>query len=513
MKSRMRGWLALGALAACASTGAGCSCNGTAQPPEKAVTVAAPTPPQPLRVALAGSYVPLHFPRAGQMDGLEADLARLIGQQLGRPVEFINPRSLSLDSVSAIAQGKVDLGLNSISPTEERRRQVDFTQPYVTISYRFAGGESCEELVPDDAAALAGVTGRVAVPKGPALEAAQRALPQATLVPTSSSKLAVAAVQQGEADCALDEDVGLLQALEGTSLRLIGVEAGQSPLAIAVPKGQAATYDAVLRGLQPRLAELMLKWQPGQMKAPIAGLDDAENLGVLCNVLQDEVELREAPEWSASVRESWPCGTVVEILRESEHRTPARQDTSTGYSENFGGQWFQVRVAANGKRGWAYGDDLFKWLRADDPDFPTSRAIDRELIGRKVAGRYAFGLALDQYSPSPEEDGPEMDEDIALPFLYMKGAPFVAPMHLPAHADAMWAHIPDSAQWMFLVLNSAGGSSTPDSISASSMGIVSYKVRMKVGIGYQDGGAKATFTGEFAENTPQVSLTSISRDE
>lgn len=104
MKSRMRGWLALGALAACVSTGAGCSRNGTESPPEKAVPAAAPTPPKPLRVALAGSYVPLHFQRAGQMEGLEADLARLIGQQLGRPVEFINPRSLSLDSVSAIAQ-------------------------------------------------------------------------------------------------------------------------------------------------------------------------------------------------------------------------------------------------------------------------------------------------------------------------------------------------------------------------------------------------------------------------
>lgn len=210
------------------------------------------------------------------------------------------------------------------------------------------------------------MSGRVAVPKGPALEAAQRVLPQATLVPTASSKLAVAAVQQDEADCALDEDVGLLQALEGTSLRLIGVEAGQSPLAIAVPKGQAATYDAVLRELQPRLAELMRQWQPGQMKAPIAGLDDAENLGVLCNVFEREVELREAPEWSASVRESWPCGTVVEILRESEHRTPPRE------GEQFSGLWFQVRVAANGKRGWAYGDELFQWLRADDPDFPTT---------------------------------------------------------------------------------------------------------------------------------------------
>ncbi|MCY1075884.1 substrate-binding periplasmic protein [Archangium lansingense] len=509
MKSRMRGWLALGAMAASVSTSAGCSCNGTAQPPEKVITVAAPTPPKPLRVALAGSYVPLHFPRAGQMEGLEADLARLIGQRLGRPVEFINPRSLSLDSVSAIAQGKVDLGLNSISPTESRRQQVDFTQPYVMISYRFAGGESCDSMVPDDAAGLAEVTGRVAVPKGPALEAAQRVLPQATLIPTTSSKLAVTAVQEDEADCALDEDVGLLQALEGTSLRIVGVEAGQSSLAIAVPKGQAATYDAVLRDLQPRLAELMTKWQPGQMKAPIPGLADAENLGVLCNVHEREVELREAPEWSASVRESWPCGTVVEILRESENRTPARQDDG----ELFGGLWFQVRVAANGKRGWAYGHDLFSWLRADDPEFPTTTDIDRELIGRKVAGRYAFGLALDQYSPSSEDDGPEMDEDLALPFLYMKGAPFVAPLHLPDRTDASWAHIPDSAEWMFLVLNSAGGSSTPRSISASSLGLVSYKIQMNVGIGYQDGGARATLTGEFAENTPQVSLTSIFRDE
>ncbi|HEX5749587.1 MAG TPA: transporter substrate-binding domain-containing protein [Archangium sp.] len=509
MKNHLRGWLALGAMAACVSTSAGCRRGEPAPAPEKPVTVAPPTPPKPLRVALTGSYVPLHFPRAGQMEGFEADLAQLIGQRLGRPVEFVNPRTMSLDSVSALAQGKVDLGLNSISPTESRRQQVDFTQPYVMISYRFAGAESCDELVPDDAAALAGMTGRVAVPKGPALEAAQRVLPQATLIPTASPKLAVAAVQADEADCALDEDVGLLQALQGTSLRIVGVEVDQSPLAIAVPKGQAATYDAMLRDLQPQLAELMFKWQPGQMKAPIPGLAESENLGVLCNVQAQEVELRAAPEWSAPVRESWPCGTVVEVLRESESRTPARQDDG----ELFGGLWYQVRIAAHGKRGWAYSHDLFKWLRADDADFPTTTEIDRALMGRKVAGRYVFGLAVDQYSPSSEDDGPEMDEDLALPFLYMKGAPFVAPLHLPARHDTQWAHLPDSARWMYLVLNSAGGSSSPKSISSSPMGLVSYKIHMKVGIGYQEGGARATLTGEFAENTPQVSLTSISRDE
>ncbi|MFY0579343.1 substrate-binding periplasmic protein [Cystobacter fuscus] len=457
MKSRLHGWLVLGAMAACVSTGAGCRRNETPRVPEKPVTVAPPSPPKPLRVALTGSYVPLHFPRAGQMEGFEADLAQLIGQRLGRPVEFVNPRGMSLDSVSALAQGKVDLGLNSISPTESRRQQVDFTQPYVMISYRFAGAESCDELVPDDAAALAEMTGRVAVPKGPALEAAQRVLPQATLIPTASPKLAVAAVQADEADCALDEDVGLLQALQGTSLRIVGVEVGQSPLAIAVPKGEAATYDAMLRDLQPQLAELMFKWQPGQMKAPIPGLDESANLGVLCNVHAQEVELRVAPEWSASVRESWRCGTVVEILRESESRTPARKDDG----ELFGGSWYQVRVAATGKRGWAYGHELFKWLRADDPDFPTTTDIDPALMGRKVAGRYVFGLALDQYSPSSEDDGPEMDEDLALPFLYMKGAPFVAPLHLPARHDTQWAHLPDSAQWMYRCSTPRGARAVP----------------------------------------------------
>ncbi|MBN2493271.1 MAG: transporter substrate-binding domain-containing protein [Deltaproteobacteria bacterium] len=215
--------------------------------------------PRILRVAQGGRYMPLHGEQAGLPSGLEAELAGELARELGMQVAFVDTRrEYGLGSVTAVARGKVDCGLNAISPTPERRVEVDFTRPYLTLRYRLAGRPGAKP------GSLSTSRARVAVARGLAQRAVEQLMPRATLIVAPDMGTAVAEVLAGRADYAAGEDVGLLLAIEGKKLTVAGEPFGESPIAIAVPKGRAAEFDAALSRLAPRIEALVRKWQPGE---------------------------------------------------------------------------------------------------------------------------------------------------------------------------------------------------------------------------------------------------------
>ncbi|QRK10789.1 amino acid ABC transporter substrate-binding protein [Archangium violaceum] len=214
---------------------------------------------EPLRVALSGNYMPLHgSDRSGRV-GLEAELALALGRELGREVEFVDTqRRFKLDTLKAVAEGKVDVSLNSITPTPERAQLVDFTRPYLKLSYRLAGrkgGISTEKL--------RRLVGRVAVPSAAVRDAVEAALPEATAVDCEGLRQCIRMVEEGQADFVAYEDVGLHLAVRGSPLVVSEATFGRSPLAIATPKGGAAIIDAALEKLGPTLERLRREWKPG----------------------------------------------------------------------------------------------------------------------------------------------------------------------------------------------------------------------------------------------------------
>ncbi len=216
---------------------------------------------QPLRVGLSGNYLPLHGIEGGRLVGLEVDLARALGEQLGREVSFVNPKAFSMSSLSALRAGKVDISLNSVTITAARAETVSFTRPYVTLRYRLAAPPGTS------ISSLGALTGRVALPSGPTLEAARAAMPKATLLEAGSPHEAVGMLLRGEADYVCNEDVGLLLSIGDTDLVLAGPAFGESPLGIAAPLGQADPFDHALAAIEPQLRGLIDKWSPGVQKA------------------------------------------------------------------------------------------------------------------------------------------------------------------------------------------------------------------------------------------------------
>jgi ABC-type amino acid transport substrate-binding protein len=94
--------------------------------------LAAGDPPiSTLRVGTSAGYPPLTFKQDGQYTGMEMDLAQAVGQQLHRQVRVVE---LPFDQlIAALNADKIDVIMSGLSITDERSRQVLFTEPYLQV--------------------------------------------------------------------------------------------------------------------------------------------------------------------------------------------------------------------------------------------------------------------------------------------------------------------------------------------------------------------------------------------
>ena len=86
------------------------------------------TGPAPLRVGITPEFPPMIFLSGGWSAGVEVDLARLLGQKLGRRVQFI-PVDWT-DQITALLAGKTDIIMSSMTITQPRKVRINFTDPY-----------------------------------------------------------------------------------------------------------------------------------------------------------------------------------------------------------------------------------------------------------------------------------------------------------------------------------------------------------------------------------------------
>ena len=86
---------------------------------------------KPLRIGILSTDYPFSFIKDGEIAGLEAELILEFAAWLGRPAEF---SYFDLGAIiGTLVTGKVDLIAAFMFITEERSRQVLFTDPYMTV--------------------------------------------------------------------------------------------------------------------------------------------------------------------------------------------------------------------------------------------------------------------------------------------------------------------------------------------------------------------------------------------
>jgi polar amino acid transport system substrate-binding protein len=152
----------------------------------------------PLRVGVAPSYPPVAFKRGAEIVGVEVDLARGLGRDLVRSVQFVELPWERL--IPALHQGHIDIIMSGMSITTYRQAHVSFVDPYMQTSQmaiirvedtvRFGRPE-----------ALYNTAGRVGFMTGTTGELFARArLPDAKLKPFTDVDGGIRALRSGQID-------------------------------------------------------------------------------------------------------------------------------------------------------------------------------------------------------------------------------------------------------------------------------------------------------------------------
>lgn len=115
------------ALAACGGGG-----GETAEPEEQAGKLAEIQEKGKIVVCTDAAWAPFEYIGAdGEVTGVDIELAKYIADQLGVELEVSN---IAFDSISTyLANNEADLALACITITDERKEQMDFSDPYTTV--------------------------------------------------------------------------------------------------------------------------------------------------------------------------------------------------------------------------------------------------------------------------------------------------------------------------------------------------------------------------------------------
>jgi len=84
-----------------------------------------------LRVGVSPTYAPVIFEIEGEIQGIEAELAQLAGDALGRRIVFERYEFPQL--LDALERKEIDVVMSGLSITAERAERVLFTEPYMRV--------------------------------------------------------------------------------------------------------------------------------------------------------------------------------------------------------------------------------------------------------------------------------------------------------------------------------------------------------------------------------------------
>lgn len=256
MVSRSRATAGLAIATACVAM-AGC---GGSDEPTAAAEGSGPT--ETLKVGINPGFVPFEQLEGGKLVGLDVDLANELGKRLERKVEFDQQPFTSL--VASVKSKRDDIAISGILDTPERRRAVDFSEPYVLDAFVLSVPK--DDTTTKTLSDLEDETIAVQVGTVPE-EFVREKLPRAKLVTTQDTPSAFDLVSQGRAAAVVTDApvAGYYVEKLGGDLKLVPTPLGEAqPIAAIVPKGDAlrAEVDSALAAMEAdgTLPELRTKW-------------------------------------------------------------------------------------------------------------------------------------------------------------------------------------------------------------------------------------------------------------
>ena len=238
--------------------------------PYQELSINIPSTGEPLRVGVSATREPITFVnKEGRVTGHDGELARILASRMGRPLEFVDMKFSAL--IPALQSGKVDLIVTGMMATKERKKSINFSEPYfisnqVVLVKRIVNSPPAAPVGGKKISSLEEVREkRIAVLSGSAGDlAAHKHFPKATFQPMAASADAAIAVKTGKVDAFVyDKSVLLNIAAKSPELAILDAPVDKLEVAAAIRKDNAA----VLADINRVLAELKARGALDQLRA------------------------------------------------------------------------------------------------------------------------------------------------------------------------------------------------------------------------------------------------------
>ena len=136
-----------------------------------------------------------------QPAGFEVELMQAIGEKLGLTSVYLSPVKFDTIIPTIKQGGTADVGVSNFTITDERKQEIDFTDPYLDSNQGLVTAKTATKTTQDD---LNSADVKVAVQAGTTGESwVQENLPNATCVSLDDPVVALTGVQSGLYDAAV----------------------------------------------------------------------------------------------------------------------------------------------------------------------------------------------------------------------------------------------------------------------------------------------------------------------
>lgn len=205
---------------------------------------------EPLKIGVEGAYPPFSYTEAdGTLAGFDIDIAKALCAEVKRECELVQQEWDGM--IPALKAHKFDAIVASMSITEERQRQVDFTDKYYQTPARVVASKETDLTDTDEG--LAGK--RLGVQRGTTHQCyAEKAFPDADLVLYGTQEEVFRDLAIGRLDAQLSDSLiaqkGFLDKSDGKDFAFVGgdhldLECYGEGVGIAVRKGDDEMREAL----------------------------------------------------------------------------------------------------------------------------------------------------------------------------------------------------------------------------------------------------------------------------
>lgn len=220
-----------------------------------------------LRVGITPDYAPLIYKQDGKIAGLEADLAVRLGQELGRPVQFVQVRWEQ--QLSDLMKGNTDIVMSGMSITKARGLRASFTEPYLRngLMAAFRSRDAARFKTVED---ILNTKQDVGVKSGTTAEVfVQKNIPNARILELASAEVAPYELRRKRIDVFIDDGHAIAWLVSENEGELSGLfePLTEEYIAWAVRRTDPqllAEVNSVLQGWKQsgELEAIVRKWMP-----------------------------------------------------------------------------------------------------------------------------------------------------------------------------------------------------------------------------------------------------------